>query len=569
MRNQRLSLVIIALFLIFVPAQAFAQSYSFRLDRQEVDIYWNEDGTAAVDYAFFFSNDPFASPIEYVDVAMPNPNFDVGSITAEVDGQRLTDISASGYQGTGTGVAVGLGQWSIPPGQSGRVRVFIGTISRVLFTDDQRDDYASAVFSPAYFDSSVVNGTTDMTVTFHLPPGVQPEEPRWHSAPRGFPEAPETGFDEQGRITYTWHNPEAQPDRENQFGASFPLQYVPAQAVRQPDLADRAAGQLGISLDTLIGFCMCGGFFGFIALIIFLSARSTQRRKLQYLPPKISIEGHGIKRGLTAVEAAILLEQPLDKILTMILFAIIKKGAASVAKREPLELDFAQPPPEGLQSYEKQFLDAFRESKAVDRRRVLQDLMIDLVQSVSKKMKGFSRRETLAYYRDIMNRAWAQVEAAGTPEVKSQKYDEVMEWTMLDRDYDRRTREVFRTGPVFVPTWWSRYDPTFGRGVPSQPAGTPTVSPTSTPTGGGGVSLPHLPGSDFAASMVRGVETFSAGVIGNVTDFTSRVTNKTNPVPVSTTSTRSGGGSRPGGGCACACACACAGCACACAGGGR
>jgi hypothetical protein len=42
--------------------------------------------------------------------------------------------------------------------------------------------------------------------------------------------------------------------------------------------------------------------------------------------PKVSIEGHGIKRSLTAVEAAILLEQPMDKILTMILFGTIKKA---------------------------------------------------------------------------------------------------------------------------------------------------------------------------------------------------------------------------------------------------
>ena len=55
-----------------------------------------------------------------------------------------------------------------------------------------------------------------------------------------------------------------------------------------------------------------------------------KKRKLQYLPPKVSIEGHGIKRGLTAVEAAMLLEQPLDKVLTMILFAVVKKGAAEV-----------------------------------------------------------------------------------------------------------------------------------------------------------------------------------------------------------------------------------------------
>ena len=51
-----------------------------------------------------------------------------------------------------------------------------------------------------------------------------------------------------------------------------------------------------------------------------LNAVGSQRRKLQYLPPRIAIEGHGIKRGLTAVEAAILLGEPLDKVMTMILF---------------------------------------------------------------------------------------------------------------------------------------------------------------------------------------------------------------------------------------------------------
>jgi hypothetical protein len=40
-----------------------------------------------------------------------------------------------------------------------------------------------------------------------------------------------------------------------------------------------------------------------------------------------------------------------------------------------------------------------------------------------------------------------------------------------------------------------------------------------------------LPGADFAASVVGGAQTFSQKVIGNVGDFTSRVTNVTNPLP--------------------------------------
>jgi hypothetical protein len=181
-------------------------------------------------------------------------------------------------------------------------------------------------------------------------------------------------------------------------------------------------------------------------------------------------------------------------------------------------------------------------------------MTVKLVRSVSEKMKGFSRRETLDYYKSIMEKAWQQVEAADTPEVKSQKFDETLEWTMLDRDYDNRTRRVF-THPIFVPMWWGRYDPTW-RGSTATPISMPASSRGST----------SLPGADFAASVVTGVQTFSSKVIGNVNDFTSRVTNVTNPPPPPP---KTSGGSRGGGGRSCACACACAGCACACAGGGR
>ena len=188
-------------------------------------------------------------------------------------------------------------------------------------------------------------------------------------------------------------------------------------------------------------------------------------------------------------------------------------------------------------------------------------MTVKLVKSVSEKMKGFSRKETIDYYKSIMEKAWAQVEAADTPEVKSQKFDEALEWTMLDKDYDDRTRRVF-TRPDLrahvvgtlrpdLPT------PLLLRAdscIPSSRHGNPSLGRSA------------LPGADFAAQMVTGVQTFSQKVIGNVNTFTKRVTDATNPLPKPTTS----GGSRSGGsgGRSCACACACAGCACACAGGG-
>ena len=558
---KRTLLILLLLSLFLAPAPALAQDYYFELPELTVDVYWNSDGSVSLDYLYVFQNTQRGHAIEFVDLPLPTNNFDTGSIQAWANGQPLRNISRGDYQGDGVGVAVALEQYAIPPGGYGEVRIFVGTVRDMLYLDPGEDEYASAVFAPARFQRSITTGNTDLLVTFHLPPGVQPEEPRWHQSPAGFPEQPETWLDEEGRVVYSWNNPDARPYEEYRLGASFPLQYVPAQAVQTENPRSSIDG------EAVLGCLIPLAFVGFFVFIAIMNVISSKKRRQQYLPPKISIEGHGIKRGLTAVEAAILLEQPMDKIMTMILFATIKKEAAEVVSRNPLELKVAETLSDDLRPYEKSFLEAFRLPKSKERQKALEETMVDLVRSVAQKMKGFSRRETIEYYRDIMKRAWAEVEAAETPEVKSAKYEEVMEWTMLDRDYDRRTRDVFRTGPVYVPVWWGRFDPGFGRST----AGSAPVSTTtpSIPRGGptGGPSLPSLPGGSFAASVVGGVQNFSSQVVGSVTDFTSRVTNRTNPVPKPTT--RSGGGSRGGGGGGCACACACAGCACACAGGGR
>lgn len=554
MKKRLLTIALVFILAFSITTSAFAQSYSFSLDREAVNVYLNSDGTMSLDYQFTFTNQPGAHAIDFVDVGLPNNSYLYNTITADVNGDPVS--VSTDYQGSGSGVAIDLGSRAIQPGQTGTVHVYVGEITEVLYPDDNDENYASAAFSPTWFGSEYVVGSTDLTVTFHLPPGVKPEEPRWHSAPSSFPDEPQTGIDHEGRVTYTWSNPNASGSRQYEFGASFPKTYIPPTAiVTQP--AFDFPGLISTIVSNL-GTLLCFGFFAFIFFgIPILGAIQGNRRKLQYMPPRIAIEGHGIKRGLTAVEAAILMEQPLDKVMTMILFGTIKKGAAEVVTRDPLQLKLADPLPDTLHPYEKEFLTAFRPgSDAKSRRADLQKMMVGLVKSASDKMKGFSRRETIDYYRNIMERAWQQVEQAATPEVKGQLYDQNLEWTMLDREYDDRTRRVF-TGPIFVPMWWGRYDPTW-RGAPASTSG------PAMPSQGRGSSA--LPGADFAASVVGGAQTFSQKVIGNVQEFTSRVTNTTNPPPKPTSSGGQRGG-RSGGGCACACACA--GCACACAGGGR
>ncbi len=556
-RNILVSLMTM-LVLLALPASSLAQdSYSFKVDKELVNVFWNADGTESLDYIITFTNQPNGHPIDFVDMGMPNGNYDMGTVAADSNGSSL-DVSQSDYQGSGTGFAVVMGPATIPSGGSGTVHVSVGRITGVLYPDSNDSNYASGDFAPSYFGSGNVVGNTDLTVTFHLPPGIKENEPRWHQAPNGFPSQPQTGLDSQGRVTYTWQSTSVDAATEYTFGASFPKTYIPADTIVQAPAFD-LSGVFNFIFNNL-GGVLCFGFFAFMFVgLPALTAVQSQHRKLQYIPPRIGIEGHGIKRGLTAVEAAILMEQPLDKVLTMTLFGVVKKGAATVVSRDPLKIQVNDVPAGvELHDYELNFLKAFKLDDARARQAELQATMVALVRSVSEKMKGFSRKETQDYYKNIMEQAWQQVETAQTPEVKGQLIDQNLEWTMLDRDYDDRSRRTF-TGPIIVPMWWGHYDPTF-----HPTAGTASAAPVSLPSGGRSVSG-GLPGSSFAASVVGGVQSFSGKVIGDLNTFTSRVTNVTNPPPPPSTSSYRGGG----GGGGCACACACAGCACACAGGGR
>ena len=537
-----------------------AQDYFFAVEKQDMEVFVNEDGSLTIDYTFVFANQPGAHPIDIVDVGLPNNNYVLNSITAEIDGSPVASIEKSDY--IDIGIMVDLGNQAIPPGQRGTLHVNIGTINKSLYPSEIEadEDYASFEISPTWFGPQYVTGNTDLTVTLYLPVGLTSEEPRYHT-PQSWPgdSQPVSGFDNVGGIYYQWNSPNANAYTQYKFGASFPARFVPESQIVKPPA-------ISIDPEAICSGLICLGMAGFFVLSIYSATVGAKKRKLKYLPPKIAVEGHGIKRGLTAIEAAILMEQPMDKVLTMVLFSVLKKGAAEVVSREPLKIKITQPKPEGLHPYEEEFLIAMEKDKK-EQRSLLQTMIINLVQSVSKKMKGFSRKETINFYKEIIEKAWNQVETAQTPEVKSEKYDENLDWTMLDKDYDDRTRDTFGTGPVFIPTWWWRYDPSVRPATSSPTFGKVDASPSPIGSGQTSINLPSLPGADFAASITNGVQSFASGVVGNVTDFTNGITNKTNPIPKTSSSGRSSRGG--GGGGSCACACACAGCACACAGGGR
>jgi len=576
-----LSLVFIGLFTL--PQPVSAQDYSYEVTALEVEAYVEEDGTLSLWYLIEFKNNPGAAPIEYVDIGLPSPSFSKSAIVAELDGTAITTIEDSPY--VTYGFALNLGNQAIPAGQSGTVTAWIPGIEGVLYPYDEGDleDYVNFQFSPNWFDAqSDTSRNTEYRVTIILPPGVGDEEGRYYypSSWPGVTEPDDTGRTEaEDRVYYSWYTDNADAHTQYFFGAAFPAQYVPSEAVSTgaedttTDVTPSTSPSFISQIFSIFGGNLCCFGFGlfFVAIFgwsIYQGTVGAKKRKLKYLPPKMKIEGHGIKRGLTAVEAAILLEQPMDKIMTMILFGTLRKEAAIVEQQEPLKLTVSDPVPAGLHAYEVDFLDAFKVPEA-KRRVALQRMMINLVNSVSKKMKGFSRKETVAYYEDIMRRAWKMVEDADTPEVKSEAYDNTLEWTMLDDDYEERTRRTFTGGPVFVPIWWPRYSPVYRRNIGRSIGNIGTSTGKTSTSSGGKVSLPTIPGANFAAGVIHGVTGMAAGVVGNLTSFTSGITTRTNPIPKTSKSGSGGFRGGGGGGSSCACACACAGCACACAGGGR
>ena len=184
-------LVIILAFAIVANVSAQDLPYLFQVNKEDVHVYWNSDGTMSLDYTWVFTNLPNSHVIDFVDVGMPNSNFDMGTVKADVNGSPVL-VSEGEYAGNDSGFAIVMGSRSIPAGGTGTVHVYVGKIKQVLYPDDNDEAYTSATFVPTYFGSQYVSGTTNLTVTYHLPKDMAPEEPRWHAAPFGFPSEPET-----------------------------------------------------------------------------------------------------------------------------------------------------------------------------------------------------------------------------------------------------------------------------------------------------------------------------------------------------------------------------------------
>jgi hypothetical protein len=532
--KSRLTLALVTLALL-LAWPAMAQDYRFSVDENRSDVLIRDDGGIDIEYVLTFTCAPGAHPIDIVDVGLPSSKYQMSSVRAWIDGVQVSDIRRSEY--LAVGVEVHLGEHTIPPGQSGTLQL-TATNPGMTFPDED-PNYASVEFYPTYYGAQYTEGSTRLQAAFHFPAGAGSSQVKWR-----YREFDNTGVDEQGRLVYIWRDESASPSRQYKFGVSFPRTLVskvskaPAARSTSPrpetSILDALAGLMVLILFMLL-------FLGpVIALIVVFWVLGRQRR-MKYFPPLAKVEGVEIKRGLTAPEAAVALELPLDRVFAMIVFGLVRKGIIEVLPGPRFRV--VAPPREALHPYEAELMGKIRPDGTLTTKEI-KPVMVNLIKTVHAKLKNFNLARTREYYRRIVSIAWCEVENAKTVADLTMQLDAQMEWVMADKDMPTRLKTVMTGRWVAPPWWWARYH------GPAHHSGQPM------PMAGG---QPGLSGVDFADAVASKIEGMADRAISSLTSLTSDVTQVTNPPPVRTYSGGGGGG----------CACACAGCACACAGGGR
>ncbi len=513
-----------------------AQNIRFHLEHQYAKIWVNKDGSIDLLYDIEIACD--SERIKTVWVGQPVEDFTLGEAFDE-EGNVLK-ISKDFEEGFDVKVEF---SFPIPAGESLRFNLTTN-VQKMVWLDEENPGNVGLIFVPTWWGEVV----KELRVLIVLPEGAIVEQVR------NTPDWDNTFTEEQtGRLALYWERSDLKPNERFTVGVSFPKELVDRYEVPQK-------GKKGPLTGLILRI-----FFPIIAVVVVIGGLvSVQRRakKRNYRKPGMRIETLGARRGLTAVEAAWLLGLGPVKLVVAMLYSLLRKRAVWVREREPKFMLEIQPEFQDgtgtqktpLRYYEHRFLRSIRDDGTLN-----EDGLVGAVRlvrdTVEQKMRGYNRRDTIQYYRKIVDEAWSQVEQAGTPELMSEAFDENLLWLYMDGEFESKVKDAMEDR-IFIPHhdwWWYWW---WARPHPAPPTPDPTVEPR-TPQ--------PLPGGEFADRVVTSLENSANKLVTSLEKFADAVA----PAPRSKarrTSVRRGSG----GFCACAscaCACACVSCACACAGG--
>lgn len=178
----------------------------------------------------------------------------------------------------------------------------------------------------------------------------------------------------------------------------------------------------------------------------------TVLRKREYLPPKIFIEGYGIKRGLRDYEAALISERPFNEILGIMLVNAMEKGALRIASLQPLKLESDKLLPDSLSREERDFVRICSERNAKKRQEKFANLMIRMIKTISNQMRGFSHKETVQYYMVVVEAASKKANFENIQDMVYKLVDNMDELTkkVTNATNPYRDAPIFKEQPEFL-----------------------------------------------------------------------------------------------------------------------
>ena len=226
---------LILIFLAGSVTPAYAQDYRFQVPEQAVVVSVNTDGSINIDYTMTFLNDSGAHAIDIVDIGLPNYDYELRNITAEIDGVSISRITNSDI--VSPGISLFLESNEIPAGGTGTVHAYITNVKTVIYpaTETEAESYASLVFSPNWYGSEYCYDSTNYQATLLLPAGIQDGEARYYN-PQNWPNSDLSRIQNHGGWAHVLH-PGSQTRliliTQYTFGASFPSRYLDEGAVVQ------------------------------------------------------------------------------------------------------------------------------------------------------------------------------------------------------------------------------------------------------------------------------------------------------------------------------------------------
>ncbi len=482
-----------------------------------------------------------------------------------VDGDgKAHDFTVSGGQIKTRG-------WDLRPGDHVYLRIN-STLPNFVYPAD-REGHDIVTFAPPWWDMDI----EDTRVKFYLPGNVPADQVLTGS------ELYDNIGVEENRTWVYFENKALGPNEQFRVAVSFPDSYmapgaVGGKATELPFPTAPNAGPTNVVLGLLdsILSCSCPGIFILFILIMVVGSIVGAVRRSPYSSPVVRMDGVGVNKNLDPVEAATLLRIDPKRVLTMVMFGMMKSGNVKLISTDPVRLELASR--WGLNYYEKLFADAIVDDR-LDEDRLL-DCFKVLARRVVDKTRPYCRKDTEDYYKKKIDEAWQEIKAVDTPELKLEKYDTNMFWLMADEQFAKKTKDYVTDVPesrtVYVPAYYWWYPYYFGlphhwgqdrdHGAPQPATGEVKVPEAGAPQAPTNKTTASV--ESFASSISNSVEAMSAGVVGSVERFLG-VRNQANAPPPAT-QFRPASGYRHGGGggtsCACvSCACACVSCACACA----